>query len=133
MLKVIDVQEVEFEFDEQLDKYKHATGEDFDNWKVVSRLYKGRAFLFADDGDISNGWVVLCPEIHQLTDVKYVKVWLAYSEKDDTTAMFSGEVEDLAREIGAEYVEFNTEFEALARLSERFGYKPAFYTYRKEL
>lgn len=133
MLQVMDVEDCESEFDEQLDLYKQSTKETFENQYVIRRIHDELAFLFSPDGDLSNGWVVLCPEIHSLNKTKYVKAWLVYCKQGNAIASFVGEIEHLAREIEAEYVEFSTEFKALTRLYERVGYKPAIYTYRKEL
>lgn len=133
MLQLIDIEDVEFEFDEQLELYKEATNESIENQYVIQAIHKKVAFLFSPDGDLSKGWIVLCPSFHPLTRRKYVKAWLAYCKQGNAIVSFVDEVEHLAREIEAEYVEFSTEFKALTRLYERVGYKPAIYTYRKEL
>lgn len=133
MLQLTDIGELGTAFSEQLELYKVATNESFDNQLVIEQIKRGKAFVFSENGDLEIGWVILVPSVHYLTKKKYLEAWLAYSRRGNVIVDYTSEIEHLALEIEAEYVEFSTEFLALARLSEQVGFKPAFYTYRKEL
>lgn len=133
MLEFIDVNKHEFEIDDQLDLYKELTGEIFENIIIINMLNNGQAFIFSPESDLEKGWVVLKPSIHPLTRIPYVLIWLAYSTKGNTTLTYHSQIEKLARDIGAKYVEFNTEFDRVAALAPMAGFTKKYVTYQKEL
>lgn len=135
MLMMMDLQDCEFEFDEQLDLYKDETNEDFDNSRIQRLIRKSKAFLFAWKGELDNGWIVLRPSIHELSDEVYLLAWIGRKANGDIKASMAFQpcLQELASQIGAKYIEYRTTIPAVGRLHEKAGYELASTTYRKYL
>lgn len=76
-----------------------------------------RAFLF----DKPDGGFVLMPLVED--GVTGVLLWLAWSTARDGIAKYHGEVEQLTRQIGGQWIRFYSRRKGLSRVAVRLGWK----------
>ena len=122
------------EFKIQFDKFCDRTKEDIDREYIYRMMHTSEWFLFARNGNLSEGWVVISNNKSKISSKKYIRVEFAYSE-DDTNAVNSveGDLEILAKSVGAKYIEFYTRFKPIVDHAVREGYKIEQYVCHKEI
>lgn len=89
-----------------------------------------RAFLFVGrDGE----FVVLYPQFDHLFRRRTVLIVAAYSPFGDAVSLHKDAIDRLARDIGAESIEFYTTRKGFARVAPSVGYELTHHVYRREL
>jgi hypothetical protein len=66
---------------------------------------------------------------------KHRVLWVdaAYSPVGQAMEKYSADIDEIGREAGCSRIEFSSPREGFKRLAGRYGYEPAFVTYRKKL
>lgn len=100
--------------------------------QVIASLHEYKSFLFMDSSD-EESFVVLTEWQCPYTKQRVLWVEAAYSPCGDAMSKYSSEIDDIGREAGCSRIEFSSTREGFKRLAGRYGYEPAFVTYRKVL
>ncbi|AGG58105.1 hypothetical protein VPAG_00069 [Vibrio phage douglas 12A4] len=130
----LDNTESNDEFKIQFEKFCNRTKEKIDRDYVYRMLHTASWFLFARNGNLSEGWLVVSNNQSKISGEKYIRVEFAYSE-DETNATNSVErdLEILAKSVGALYIEFYTRFKPIVKHAEKEGYKIEQYVCHKRI
>lgn len=98
---------------------------------IESACLKQQAFLFL--GPAHDEFVVLLPRFDHLRSCRYVVMWLAFSERGNASAIYRDDIDQLARDIGASYIEFTTARAGFERIAPAAGYRKTSTTYAREV
>jgi hypothetical protein len=99
---------------------------------IYHSVLSGKSFLFMDSSD-PQSFVVLSEYAHPYLSSRVLVVDIAYNKTGDAIDRYQAEMEEIAKEAGAKYLEFSSPRAGFKRVADRHGYEAVCTTYRKTL
>lgn len=99
---------------------------------IYHSVLSGKSFLFMDSSD-QQSFVVLSEYQHPYLANRVLVVDIAYNKTGDAIDRYQSQIEEIAMEAGARYVEFSSPRAGFKRVADKHGYDVVCTTYRKTL
>lgn len=132
MLYSVDVREVWDVIVDGLREVKQKTDAEWRPEDVYHSILKGESFLFMDSSD-PESFVVLSEYKHQYLSERVLVCDIAWNKTGDAIDRYQSELEELAIQSGAKYLEFSSPRLGFKKVADKHGYEVVCTIYRKPL
>ena len=99
---------------------------------IYHEVLSGKSFIFMHSSD-NESFVVLSKRKNPYLDSSVLIVDVAYNKTGDAIDQYQPLLEELAKEVGAGYIEFSSPRSGFKRVADKHGYTSVCTTYRKQL
>ena len=132
MLYSPDIRDVWDAIVDGLREVKEKTDAEWRPEDIYHSVLSGKSFLFMDSSDPAS-FVVLSEYTHTYLSSRVLVCDIAWNKTGDAIDRYQGELEEIAREAGAKYLEFSSPRIGFKKVAERHGYETVCTIYRKSI